>query len=463
MSGSVKNNFFKLKKISWKLTIVYAAMFSFVLVVLSAGVLYSLRSYLVQQSFDQVQESTSITISNIMDSLNENHKLDNNELLSEAAAKSKMTVRIADENGNIVISSDDEGKGLSITSDLGITKRIDINDTRFVVRNTEIKINGKTTAYLQMIKDMATEYSLLKIVTISIGISDIIGVLISIFVGYLVSQRMLKPLDKITKTAKEISISDLNKKIEVKDNDDELTRLAKTFNEMIERLRLSFEKQNRFVSDASHELRTPISVIQGHIQLIDRWGKNDKIVLDESIEAIKNETKDMGALVEKLLFLARSDTGKLSVNKEKFDLYDLAEEIVMENGMIFSEQPIKSEVSKNTVLYADRKLLKQALRAIIDNSIKYSPNHDEIRIFSMSSHNELVISIQDKGIGIPKEMIKEIFERFYRVDSARTRKTGGTGLGLAIVEMIINVHGGKIIVESDLGKGTLVSIILPID
>jgi two-component system sensor histidine kinase ArlS len=457
----MKNKFFKFKKISWKLTLVYSALFSIVLILLSVGILYGIRYFLIQESIKQVKDSTSITVRNILDELQDPEGLKDPELLSETIANSQITVVIADANGQIVNSSKNIVKGFSITDDLGKIRKIEIHDMHLIMENTKVTVDGQVIAYLQVVKNMATEYSFLKVVLITIGIADIIGVLISIFVGYFVSRRMLKPLDKITKTAKEISISDLNKKIEIKDNDDELTRLAKTFNEMIERLKLSFEKQNRFVSDASHELRTPISVVQGYIDLIDRWGKNDKIVLEESIAAIKNETKDMGALVERLLFLARSDSGKLNVNKGKFDLNDLVEEIIIENSLVFPDQPIKSEIHVGTAMYADRKLIKQALRAIVDNSIKYSPSHGEIRIFSTSSHNELAICIQDKGIGIPKEMIKEIFERFYRVDSVRERKTGGTGLGLAIVEMIVNVHGGKITVDSDLGKGTLISIILP--
>lgn len=457
----LKRKLVRFKRISWKLTLVYAAMFSFVLIMLSAGVIYGIRYYLIEESYGQVQGSTSITQDAIVDEVKDHHALNNPELLSEATANSQIIVKIADSNGQIVNASANVAKNLSITTDTGIIRRFEIDGMDIVVKNTQIMLNGQTVAYLQVIKNMVEEYSFVKVAMITLGIADVIGILFSVLIGILVSQRMLKPLDKIIKTAKEISISDLNRRIEVKDNEDELARLAKTFNEMLERLRISFEKQTRFVSDASHELRTPISVIRGYTDLVDRWGKDDKVVLEESIEAIKNETKDMGLLVDRLLFLARSDSGKLNITKETFDLHDLAEELVLENHIVFPEQGIKSEIPENTLLLADRELIKQALRALIDNSFKYSPDHDEIRIFSTSNQNGLAISVQDKGIGIPPDMIKEIFERFYRVDSARQRKTGGAGLGLAIVEMIVNVHGGKIDVKSDLGKGTLVTMIFP--
>ena len=452
----------KLKKISWKLTLSYAAMFSLVLIILSVGIVYGMRYYLTDQAVIQIRNSASITTVNITDTINEQSQLTDPELLSEAVANSQISVIIADENGQIVNASDRfNDNNISILSDYGMVRNIKIKDNRFVVLNTRVIVDGQVRAYFQVAKNMVSEYEFIKVAMITMGIADVFGILISLFVGYLIGKRMLKPLDKITKTAKEISVSDLSRKIEVKGNDDELDRLAKTFNEMIERLRLSFEKQNSFVSDASHELRTPISVIRGYIDLVDRWGKNDKAVLEEAIAAIKNETQDMGDMVEKLLFLARSDTGKLVIEKERFNLLRLIEELILEYKMISPEQIIRTEFFDNIEVSADRNMLKQALRAVIDNSIKYNPDHKEIKLSASAKDKETVISIQDYGIGIPKDKLDGIFERFYRVDSARERKTGGSGLGLSIVETIISAHEGRIKAESEPGEGTLITIVLP--
>ena len=452
----------KFKRISWKLTLIYAAMFSLVLIALSVAVVYGIRYYLTDHAFVQVQDSSSITAKNIIDILNERGSLTDPELLNEAAGNSGIIITIADRNGNIVNSS--AGRDMyhiNITSFLDNTRKIETGDSHLVFLNTKITFNGELFAYLQVIKNMETEYSFLKAVVIILGIADIAGVFFSLLIGYFIGRRMLRPIDKITETAKEISISDLNRKIEVRGNDDELDRLAKTFNDMIDRLRLSFEQQNNFVADASHELRTPIAVIRGYIDLVDRWGKNDPKVLEEAIASIKNETIDMGNMVERLLFLARSDIGKLVVRKEPFDLYDLAEEVSEEYGLIYQEKLIKIEISKGTQLSADREMMKQALRAVIDNAIKYSTEKRKIRIFCSSSRNETAISVQDFGVGIPKAELKKIFERFYRVDTSRERKTGGVGLGLSIIKTIVTVHGGRIEIESEPGKGTILTMTLP--
>lgn len=449
----------RFNKISWKLTVFYAGIFFIILIVLSIGIIYGVRYFLIQEAFDTLAGSTSTTIDSITDTLHENHKLTNPELLSESSANSDINIEIADKNGNIVNQS---GKSsVDIQSDLGLPREVQDGNNHFAVKNTTILMDGQVQAYLQVSLDLSDEDTFLRILIIAIVIADCIGLTLSLILGNLVSRRMLKPIDNITKAAREISISDLNQKIEFVDNDDELSRLASTFNDMIERLRVSFEKQNAFVSDASHELRTPISVIRGYVDLIDGWGKEDKAVLDEAITAIQNEAYNMESLVEKLLFLARSDTGRLAVTKEKFSLDILIEEIITEYDIIYPERVLKTYAKKDSQLWADRSLIKQALRALIDNGIKFSPEKSEINITVKKDSNNLTISVKDRGIGIPQGRIDRIFERFFRVDSSRGKKTGGTGLGLSIVQIIVNAHGGKIEVESELGQGTVMSITLP--
>ena len=194
---------------------------------------------------------------------------------------------------------------------------------------------------------------------------------------------------------------------------------------------MSFESQSKFVSDASHELRTPISVIQGYISLLDRWGKNDKEILQEAIDTIKNETSSMTNLIEKLLFLARGDSGTLKLEKESFCLNELIDEVIKESKIIAPDYYIINEKNESVTICADFRLIKQALRALIDNSIKYTPVKGEIKINSYLELENIAITIEDTGVGIPEEEIPKLFNRFYRVDEARSKKTGGTGLGLS--------------------------------
>ncbi|MBZ4688736.1 MAG: putative two component sensor histidine kinase [Clostridiales bacterium] len=201
---------------------------------------------------------------------------------------------------------------------------------------------------------------------------------------------------------------------------------------MIDRLQSSFERQSQFVSDASHELWTPISIIQGYINLMDRWGKEDRDVLQESIDAIKNETSNMTELIEKLLFLARGGSGTQKLVKDEFWLNELINEVIKESRIVAPNRDISSKQNDSQRVYADRRLLKQMLRALVDNSIKFTSESGKIEINAINNGDNAKIIISDNGIGIPEEEIPLIFNRFYRVDKARARGTGGSGLGLSI-------------------------------
>jgi len=291
---------------------------------------------------------------------------------------------------------------------------------------------------------------------------DIILIINVLFAGAGASRKTLKPIQTMTKAVENITINALDTRLDVSGSQDELKDLARTFNSMLDRIQHSYEQQNQFVSDASHELRTPISVIQGYANLLDRWGKDDKNVLEESISAIKTESENMKSLIEKLLFLARGDKNTQKIEKEEFYINDLIDEIVKETRLIDNSHEIKSEKNSTVKINADRKLLKEALRVFVDNSIKYTPEGGKIKVDSTIKGSEILISVEDTGIGISQEDLPYIFDRFYRSDKSRTKQTGGTGLGLAIAKWIILKHNGKITVESKLNVGTRIDIILPI-
>lgn len=293
-------------------------------------------------------------------------------------------------------------------------------------------------------------------------VCNITGLVIIAVIGARASKKFLSPVETMTKTVKEISINALHKRLDVKGSKNELKDLAKTFNEMLDRIEISVEQQNQFVSDASHELRTPISVIQGYANLLDRWGKDDKEVLQESISSIKSEAENMKELVEKLLFLARSDKHTQKIEKQSFIMDELIEEILRETKLIDISHHIESDYNEKFTLFADRKLVKEALRIFIDNSIKYTPEEGTIKIDSYVKSNTAVVTIGDTGIGISENDLPNIFNRFYRADKSRTKSSGGTGLGLSIAKWIIENHNGKIDVWSKIDIGTVIRIELPL-
>ncbi|MGL5314987.1 MAG: sensor histidine kinase [Peptostreptococcaceae bacterium] len=290
---------------------------------------------------------------------------------------------------------------------------------------------------------------------------NVLQILVIMIFSFRISKKSLKPVDNMIEQVKEISINDLDTRLDVSGVKNELKDLAKTFNIMLDELQYSVEKQNQFVSDASHELRTPISVIQGYANLLSRWGKDDKEVLDESINAIKDESQSMKKLIESLLFLARGDRNKQIIEKEYFGVNELVDEVVKESIMIDENHTIESTNNEEITIYGDKNLIKEAIRVFVDNSMKYTPEGGTIKINSFKSSKGVYILIEDNGIGISNEDLPNVFNRFYRSDKSRSKQSGGTGLGLSIAKYIIDVHQGQIKVYSKLDEGTIVSVELP--
>lgn len=451
----------KIRKISWKLTFIYALIFSIVLVALNAGILFAVRYYLIKQAEVQVENSNRVTM-NSLSSSDEHFDLTDPELLRQANTVAEINIRITDISGKSLQSSDKSGfDNISATHKIGSINIIEKKDKHFIFKNAYIIRLGTRAGILQVVYNMRKEYQFIRLLFILMAIADSIGMIMSILAGLLLSKQILKPIDKMTKAAMKISISDLNSRIDVGPSDDELSRLAKTFNEMIGRLQESFERQNRFVSDASHELRTPITIIKGYADIIDEWAKDDPQILTESVDAIRKESKGMTSLIEELLLLARGDSGNFKLKKENIDLQALIEEIVLESRLIAPDHIINSSVNSKIELNADKRLIKQMIRALVDNSIKYTIDGGSIEISAVALPEMITISVKDTGIGISKDDIPKLFDRFYRVDKARTKEMGGSGLGLSIVKWIVDVHQGKISVKSELDSGTTITASLP--
>ena len=225
----------------------------------------------------------------------------------------------------------------------------------------------------------------------------------------------------------------------------------------------------RFVNDASHELRTPIAVIQGYVNMLDRWGKDDPAVLTESIASLKAESEHMQELVEQLLFLARGDAGRTALHRVNTNLAALVGEVCEESQMIDAAHTYR--LAYDTALTSDPRcgasvdvaLVKQALRVIVQNAAKYSDTGTSITfgVTPDTGTGTIDISVEDEGIGMNQESAAHAFERFYRADNARDAGAQGSGLGLAIAKWIVDSHGGVIGVTSVEGVGSRFTIRLP--
>lgn len=243
--------------------------------------------------------------------------------------------------------------------------------------------------------------------------------------------------------------------------DSDLMGIERAMNNLLERIRESNKQQARFVNDASHELRTPIAVIEGYANMLSRWGKEDEKVLDESITAIQNESANMKHLVEQLLFLARGDAGRTIVKNERISLNHIMQEVYEESLMIDEDHIYKLSTPVDDVyVIGDEGLLKQAVRILVDNAAKYTKSKDEIILSVGYGDNDTVyMQVQDTGIGMNEVDVEHMFERFYRADEARS--FDGTGLGLSIAKWIVDKHLGHFKITSREELGTRIAIYIP--
>jgi two-component system sensor histidine kinase ArlS len=312
-------------------------------------------------------------------------------------------------------------------------------------------------------RDITKKLMEMGVLFVSAVIMGGISLLTIFFKGISTTKNSLKPLAEMTKMTGEIRAQNLNLRLNVTNAKDELKELVITFNSMMDRIETAYNKQNQFVSDASHELRTPISVIQGYARMLERWGKEDPEVLQESIEAIRNEAENMKELVEKLLFIARNDKDTLTLTKENFSLSEMMEELVKETRMVDGRHVINSSIEQGIKVFGDRNLIKQAMRIFVDNAQKYTEEGSSIDISLRRDENKAIMVVKDQGCGIPEKDLSGIFDRFYRTDESRDRNRGGHGLGLSIAKIIVLRHGGKIHVKSKQGESSEFSVILNIN
>jgi signal transduction histidine kinase len=336
------------------------------------------------------------------------------------------------------------------------------HENRLIISETKefVKDNIRYSIYYQY--NLSNSYNKMIELVIGLAIFMALMVILTLKSAKKGNQRLLEPLDKMTCIANKLTVNNLHsERINVEGTKNELKDLATVINKMLDRIEISYESQKQFVSDASHELRTPIAVIQGYVNLLDRWGKKDVEVLDESIGAIKNEAKSMQDLVEKLLFLSRHDKKTLKLIKTRFNMKLVVEDMVKETKLVVINRVINCNYLEDAVVYGDKQALKQAIRVFIDNAVKYTRENDEINISCQNVNGDCIITVSDTGIGMTRKDIDNIFERFYRSDHVRNDKINGHGLGLSIAKLIILGHTGRIKVRSQYTVGSSFIITLP--
>jgi two-component system sensor histidine kinase ArlS len=279
-------------------------------------------------------------------------------------------------------------------------------------------------------------------------------VLLSFGGGYLIATVMLKPLDKLNEEIKKKEAENLHEEIEFKDNGDEISQLIKSFNRMSRRLGRSFESQKEFVENASHELKTPLSIIQANLDTILEDKKISKQELSLLLGNSKKQVKVMDSLTEDLLLLSMISS-EVDIEKENIVLNNLIQEQVQDLANLAKSKKISIDINlkKSLTVIGNRVLIGRVISNVVENAIKYSGGR-KVGIKQVHEKESIKLFVEDDGKGIPKDMREKIFERFVRVDKGRSRKEGGTGLGLSIAKQIMKVHGGDIVLDEKYRKGT---------
>ncbi|MDD8018572.1 MAG: ATP-binding protein [Bacteroidota bacterium] len=291
-----------------------------------------------------------------------------------------------------------------------------------------------------------------------------VALIVSVFGGYFLAVRSFQPVDDITRTARAITAQNLDRRIHYAGVDDELGRLVATFNEMISRLQLSFSQIQQFSIDASHELRTPLTIMRGELELVLRSKKRTPEEYRQVLSSTLEETIRMTSIVENLLVLTKADLGRSQTNFQDVWLRQIIEELHEDSEILAQSKKITVAMGTldDALVFGDPVRIRQLLLNLIDNAIKYTPEEGSVELSLTRDDGQAKIKVKDTGVGIPAEEQLKIFDRFYRVDKARSRELGGSGLGLSISKWIAELHGGSISVESESEKGSVFTVSFPL-
>lgn len=369
-----------------------------------------------------------------------------NQVLYEVTNEKSLAEKI---KGKYVDTQESERRGISLAK----------KEKQVLIVRVPLKEGLNVKGSLEIGKELIGLESRKDILLWILGVSSLLAVILSLLSGRWLANIIMRPITHMIQTMEDIERSGIPKKIIIhSETRDELQTLANTFNLMIDRLEENFEKQSQFVSDASHELKTPLTVIKSYANLLRRHGLKDQEMADEAIQAIHTEATRIQKMTETFLDVASLEK-EVELEMNLVNLVSLCQSILKQLKHVYKRDIILHFEESPILILADELKIKQVIIILLDNAIKYS--NKNIDVFLKKMEGNAIVCVEDHGIGIPQEEIENIFERFYRVDKARSRETGGSGLGLHIANRIVKLHKGEITLKSKEGEGTKVILHLP--
>jgi len=456
------------RELRWRLTGLYVVLLLGALLLFSAGSYLAARAALMG-NFDEVLVDQAAFVAQAIDIDDGIPELKQEVLLSGHRNDDHFT-RLYAINGLLVFDDTTDGPYVpalpaTITSALrGEQTLMQVETSGETMRISTFPIlhEGQIAGVLQVGVSLADIEHTLSILLLVLLVMAPITVLLASGGGLFLAHRALAPIDAITRMAQRISAENLSGRIDLTGPDDEVGRLARTFDTMLARLEEAFTQQRQFAADASHELRTPLTAIIGQIDVALDWPESVEYYRT-TLATIRDQAQRLTRLASDLLFLARADAQPTLQAVEPIDLANLLPAVAMQMQPLAAErqQTIMVTPSPTGVVYGDEDYVIRLLLNMLDNAIRYTPTGGQVTLSCRRINASIEIRIRDNGPGIAPEHLPRVFDRFYRLDRGRSRVQGGSGLWLAIAQSIAQLHGGQITVESVVGQGSTFIVRLP--
>lgn len=455
--------------IKWKIVLWSSCM----LILLFAA--YNFAQYIVINQWMINREKASIQKS--MGELQDYFKEKKGELNAQSIINSKsfiekvnehnQLIRILDGNGEPIVTVTDELPADVVDQQVSYaTLLISVwhyEDHLLVMRSP--LISGSFQGTIEIVNNLETFDQWSHAIFWVMIIAGLGAVLLSGFGGLLLARQLLRPIQSLADAIRNVKKRGLHERVLHIGANDELSQLTTLFNDLMSQLETSFIQQKQFVEDASHELRTPVSIIKGHLSLLHRWGKDDPQILEKSLTVTLQEFNRLEGIVHELLVLTRAEQNELSMLQyENIQPVELLQQTVTRFAVLHPEMRFDLDLTSlhsHAMIRVIPHQLEQIILILLDNAVKYSVDEQVIRIMGKMRDQDLIIEVIDKGIGIPSEDLPYVFDRFYRVDKARSREKGGTGLGLAIAKTLVAKNGGEISIDSVEHEGTRITLKFP--
>ncbi len=457
-----------LRSLRFRLTLWYVLLLAVILAGFSAGVYLALRQRLYENLDDSLQNRASVLLGAIQYQ-DGRPTLGIQQTIADPNEGEHFS-RIYDRTGSVTFDDSSDTERPPINSNAvqsalqGATsvRHLKAGGESMRVKLLPLSTSGDIEGALEVGISEGDVRDTLRVLLLIIAVAYPVTLGVASFGGVFLAGRALAPIDDITRTARRISAKDLSQRLDLRLADDEIGRLAHTFDEMITRLDEAFRRQRQFTADASHELRTPLTSIKGQVEVALTKERSAQ-TYREVLGAVNEEVDRLIRLVGSLLTMARADAGQIPIAKERVELGGLVASVVEQVAPMADERGVLVEAPPGpaTAVQADQDLLLQLLLNLLDNAIKYTGRGGRVTVGWASRDGSVELWVHDTGAGIRPEHLPRIFDRFYRVDRARGRAEGGTGLGLSICRWIAEAHGGSISAESTPGSGSTFTVRLP--